>query len=334
MWIAPSIAPNHPSAVLIALLKKFSKKAMKLITHDGTFHYDEVLSTAILEKIYPGATLIRTRDDAVIETGDIVYDVGRVFDAERKRFDHHQRTFEDTYSSRYTIKLSSSGLIYKYYHEKLFELYNFTRKSPIFDYIVEKIYVEFFLPADACDNGVDISGVIKQRTVADVVKNFNCYNASNGDKSEENERFRKAVNFVSCDLHNYLEYVLRDYAINYEYLYNELKDFKGDIYYTEEKVSMDLVYDINEELKKDLKFVVVKNNQDYRILTFPVSKGCFKVRYPLHPDWRGLANEDLDAVSKIPNCIFVHVSGFTGGNRTKEGAFAMCKKSLEYIFNK
>ena len=33
----------------------------------------------------------RTRDPAVLNTCDIVVDVGAVFDPDKKRFDHHQR---------------------------------------------------------------------------------------------------------------------------------------------------------------------------------------------------------------------------------------------------
>lgn len=303
---------------------------MLLVTHDGSFHYDEILATAILQKIYPDSKLMRTRDQSKIDTGDIVYDVGRVFSPEDRRFDHHQNTFNETFSEKYDIKMSSAGLIYKYYHEELFKLYNFTKSSFLFNIIYEKIYAEFFLSADAIDNGYDIFGSIKPRTVAEVVGGFNTYNA---DKDSENQKFEMALSFVSTDLNNYLSYIFNDYIVNYQYFYDELKSFSGDIYYTEKSVSMDLIFDINELLQKDLKFVVCKNQNDYRILTLRVKKDSFDIRYPLHPDWRGLSNETLDSVSKIKNCIFVHASGFTGGNKTKEGAFEMCKKSLEYINN-
>ena len=35
--------------------------------------------------------ILRTRDASVLNTCDIVVDVGAVFDPEKKRFDHHQR---------------------------------------------------------------------------------------------------------------------------------------------------------------------------------------------------------------------------------------------------
>ncbi|MFC7611862.1 MYG1 family protein [Teichococcus aestuarii] len=36
-------------------------------------------------------TLTRTRDAAIIAAADIVWDVGARYDAEARRFDHHQR---------------------------------------------------------------------------------------------------------------------------------------------------------------------------------------------------------------------------------------------------
>lgn len=305
---------------------------MRLVTHDGSFHYDEVLSTAVLLEIYPDAEVIRTRVNEIIDTGDIVYDVGRVFDPSRNRFDHHQKSFQDTFSPKYGIKLSSSGLIYKYYCDKLFEKYGLHRSSRIYEEIREKIYVEFFLPADAIDNGYDIIfGKIKSRTVADVVKSFNVYNSSSTSIKEENRRFRNALEFVTLDLRNYLNNIFSDYVINYESLYEEMSKLKGDIFVTNKKFTTDLIYDINQRLDKDIKFVIVRNDKDARIFTMPVEKGKFEVKYPLHPEWRGLAGDDLVRVSGIPDCVFVHVSGFTGGNKTVDGAIMMCEKTLEHL---
>lgn len=304
---------------------------MKLVTHDGSFHYDEVLATAVLLEIYPDAEVIRTRVDEIIKTGDIVYDVGGEFDPSKNRFDHHQKSFQDTFSPRYEIRMSSAGLIYKYYCDKLFEKYGFSKSSGIYEDIREKIYAEFFLPADAIDNGYDIFGELKPRTVADVVRSFNVYSTSNESVKEESKRFRNALRFVSLDLRNYLNSVLMDYVVNYEALYEELSGFEGDVFVTSKKLTTDLVYDIDQKLNKDIKFVVVKNDKEARILTMPVEKGKFGIKYPLHPKWRGLAGDDLVKASGIPGCVFVHATGFTGGNKTVEGAIEMCRKTLEYL---
>lgn len=66
----------------------------------------------------------------------------------------------------------------------------------------------------------------------------------------------------------------------------------------------------------------------FRIYALPKMKESFECRVPLYEKWRGLRNEDLIKVSGIKGCTFVHASGFTGGNLTKEGAFEMCKVTL------
>lgn len=57
--------------------------------------------------------LIRTRDLAVLDTCDIVVDVGAVYDESIQRFDHHQRGFDQVFGHGFTTKLSSAGLVYK-----------------------------------------------------------------------------------------------------------------------------------------------------------------------------------------------------------------------------
>ena len=64
-----------------------------LVTHNGSFHTDELLSSVILTRLYPQAEVVRTRDAAWIAPGEgkIIYDVGCDYDAKAGIFDHHQR---------------------------------------------------------------------------------------------------------------------------------------------------------------------------------------------------------------------------------------------------
>lgn len=43
----------------------------------------------------------------------------------------------------------------------------------------------------------------------------------------------------------------------------------------------------------------------------------------------GVRDEELDKVSGIKGCVFVHASGFIGGNKTFEGALEMARKAVE-----
>lgn len=59
---------------------------------DCRFHADEALACALLKMLpeYTDASVTRTRDYAVLETMDVVVDVGGVYDPDKHRYDHHQ----------------------------------------------------------------------------------------------------------------------------------------------------------------------------------------------------------------------------------------------------
>ena len=68
---------------------------------------------------------MRSRDPAVLDACDIVVDVGGVFDAAKLRFDHHQRSFDESMHSLsaakypWKTKLSSAGLVYYHFGLRL-----------------------------------------------------------------------------------------------------------------------------------------------------------------------------------------------------------------------
>ena len=54
---------------------------------------------------------------------DILVDVGSEYIPEKLRFDHHQKSFTDTWDNNQdkfkNIKLSSAGLVYKHYGKEI-----------------------------------------------------------------------------------------------------------------------------------------------------------------------------------------------------------------------
>lgn len=137
-------------------------------THNGKFHLDEVVATAILINLFPEAKLLRSRFIDALNQCDIVYDVGGVFDSGTLRFDHHQRCFNNTFSSEFDVKLSSAGLVYRHFAKKLLEKYEIKPSEET----IKEIYEEYFLSIDAGDNGIDNPMKFLQRSLASVVHDF------------------------------------------------------------------------------------------------------------------------------------------------------------------
>lgn len=105
------------------------KRNVLIGTHDGLFHCDEILACFMLQQLpkYEQAKIVRTRDNDVLKDCDIVVDVGSEFNPEKLRFDHHQKTFRETFGSlrpefaaKFSkVRLSSAGLIYTYFGEEV-----------------------------------------------------------------------------------------------------------------------------------------------------------------------------------------------------------------------
>ncbi len=85
-----------------------------LVTHSGGFHADELLSSVILTRLYPGAQIVRSRTQGWITPSQdrIIYDVGGAYDAEAQIFDHHQRGAPLRQNGQ---PYSSFGLVWKHY---------------------------------------------------------------------------------------------------------------------------------------------------------------------------------------------------------------------------
>lgn len=87
---------------------------------------------------------------------------------------------------------------------------------------------------------------------------------------------------------------------------------------------------INEEGKKPLYVLYSEGpgKPGWRVQAVPVSKDSFESRKALPEAWRGVRDENLSEVCGVPGGVFVHASGFVGGNRSFEGALEMARKAL------
>ncbi|MBX9635783.1 MAG: MYG1 family protein, partial [Magnetospirillum sp.] len=84
---------------------------LKVATHSGTFHADDVFAYAILKAATGGQLeLARTRDGEVLAQADVVFDVGGTYDPQARRYDHHMR---DKPLRADGAPYSSAGLVWR-----------------------------------------------------------------------------------------------------------------------------------------------------------------------------------------------------------------------------
>ena len=125
-------------------------------THNGHFHADEALAVYMLRLLptYQSASLVRTRDQAVLDTCHTVVDVGGEYDDSKKRYDHHQRTFNTNFPDHNT-RLSSAGLVYMHYGRAIVAQHLKTNvENPDVELVYQKLYDDFVEAIDANDNGI------------------------------------------------------------------------------------------------------------------------------------------------------------------------------------
>lgn len=328
---------------------KQSRNGPKLIgTHNGTFHCDEVLACWMLKQLpeYADAEIIRTRDASKLDECDIVVDVGAVYDPEKKRFDHHQRTFDGTMNSlagfKWVTKLSSAGLVYLHMGKDVIsELAKLPKDDILVERLYNKIYERLIEEVDAIDNGVEqFDGTPRYHITTNLGSRVAGLNPAWNEKNVDIQAaFEKAMVMCGSEFTDRLNYY-KDSWLPARKLVEESVaerhqvDPSGEIIVFKDGCCpwKEHLFDIEAELgiSNEIKFVLFQdNNMNWRIQCVPKELGSFKNRLSLLEKWCGVRDEKLSEVSGIPNCIFVHASGFIGGNKTYEGVLEMAKRTLD-----
>lgn len=133
-------------------------------THSDSFHCDEVTAIAMLlyTEAFKNSIIVRTRVDSCFDKLDIVCDVGGIYDHAKKRYDHHQSTFGETWNNDKDdiSKLSSAGLIYRHYGKEVVKnicawQWGVTLSDEQVNKVYKKLYKKMIIEIDANDNGVD-----------------------------------------------------------------------------------------------------------------------------------------------------------------------------------
>jgi uncharacterized UPF0160 family protein len=340
--------------------------AVTIGTHNGHFHADEALAVYMLRTHIPryhGARLVRTRDPAVLATCDTVVDVGGEYDAARNRFDHHQRGFATTFPGRDT-KLSSAGLVYMHFGREMVagRAGGEAAADPAtVDRVYNKVYESFIEAVDANDNGVSVydpealaaAGLEKRFsngafTLGAMVGRLNpTWNEPlPSDPVEaqafEDNKFVTASQRIGEEFDRSLDFYVKAWLparTLVEKAFNERDqyDAQGRIMVISGQSCpwKDHLYTLEEENSESGKVLFVlyaeKPTPDakWRVQAVPETSDSFQSRKALPKAWRGVRDEELDKVSGVPGCVFVHAAGFIGGNKTFEGALELAKKGLD-----
>jgi len=312
-----------------------------IVTHNNQFHMDDVIACFMLRQIYPYSTIVRTREREKMEKGDFVVDVGDEYAPERKRYDHHQRTFNVKYDEKYPSKMSSAGLVFKHYGEEFLAAIGVSLAQHK-EIVIKQIYEDYFLPVDANDNGVDISDApkYKERSLEDVVRSLNpvSFDKSASYEEQEAERlrcFHNAMEFMGSDLVRFCKKVEHDTRRAAELLQKDwaLLGDKEYLVLSQNYTASSLVPYYNEKYQKNVKILIypkkTQNGTEYSIMCLPKRHVKYSPQAPLCARWRGLREKELSREPGLEDANFVHATGFCGSAKSLETAKRMAEGALK-----
>ncbi len=295
----------------------------KLVTHNGSFHTDDIFAAATLslylEKSGEEFEITRTRDEELIKSADYVFDVGGVYDTEKNRFDHHQKGGAG--KNTHGVDYSSFGLVWKKFGVELCGNEEASK-------IIEKKLVA---PLDAHDTGVDLVTALpsnNDKVYPYLIQNivFSMFPTWKEDLDKD-KLFMDAVKLfkqiLSREIIQAQDAVLaRELVIN---IYNNTQDKRIII--------LDNNYPYADTLQAfpEPMFVIYPRTTDnsWGVKAVGEDLKSFKNRKDLPSSWGGLRDEDLQKITGVDDALFCHRSLHLVAAKSKEGAIKLAQIAVE-----
>ncbi len=292
---------------------------IKVVTHDGDFHADDVFAIATLQ-IYLGEdteiNVIRTRDQEEIHSADWVFDVGGVYESTSNRYDHHQNGAPIRENG---IPYAAFGLAWKHLGEDV-------AGSPE---VAHEIETKLAQAIDAGDNGISIytlqNSTIQPYELYQVIES---YHELQDAHNTVDDMFMEAVHFARGLLLRELRKAHRKITLQEEAreIYKTNPPTNGVII-AEHPISISAFSEFSDVL------VVVKpktNDEDSRWIAkvMPKDEKSFENRALFPETWAGLRDEDLANVCGIEDAVFCHKARFIFVAKTKSGAIKASKQII------
>ncbi|ORZ41385.1 metal-dependent protein hydrolase [Catenaria anguillulae PL171] len=353
-------APSSPD-------RKRQRTHATIVTHDGSFHADEVLACHLLRQLpeFKDAEIVRSRKPEIWATASILVDVGAEYNPALNKYDHHQREFQDTFSPAHKTRLSSAGLIYKHFGKRIIAQLMHVGDGDIennaqVELVFNKLYDNLIEAFDGIDNGVsrfprDTPEAYKDATnLSTIVAKLNPFWNEEGLTADG--QFRVAMQIVGSHFDRTAKYLATAWvparqavldAVAARHTYHagghvivmptfvpwkdHLDSIEADLGIA--AVAAQLKAPIAENggaIPDGLPLYVVFPDPagSWRIQAVPLTPGSFENRKPLASAWRGLRDDNLDKVTGVPGGVFIHASGFIGGHQTKEGAIKLAEMAV------
>lgn len=309
---------------------------MIIATHSGKFHADDVWATTVLDIVFPGCTLVRTRDEDLIRAADFAVDVGGVWEPQAGRFDHHQKGFAGARQSG--VLYASAGLVWRTYGARCVGLlakrhagHDLTEEdAQQMAWAIDADLVQYL---DMADTGT-AKNAPGSYGMSAVVSGFNPtwldeQEAGSVEAAEtlRLRQFRRAMECIAEVLVNQVKYRVASLLALDRVRHAQVLE-GGRLLYLD-NAALPWTSVVRNEMP-DVLFVMSCGIADGRYLlhTVPAAADTFESRADLPQAWAGLQGEELAAVTGVADAVFCHNNLFIAAAKSYEGALALARQAL------
>ncbi|HET9102289.1 MAG TPA: MYG1 family protein [Solirubrobacteraceae bacterium] len=291
---------------------------MHVVTHDGSFHADEVFAIAALRLLGGPVHITRTRDPAVVAAADLRVDVGFRDDPSQGDFDHHQREFSRARENG--VRYASFGLIWRRYGTEIC--------GGDAD-VAAAVDGTLVAPVDANDTGQQLTeGLIdgvRPMTLNGVIGGFNPRWDETLTAQEERARFEAAVELAEGVLAREIAAAASGRAA--ARLVEQALADAADPRVIELPVNAPWKQ-VLVPASAEALYVIYPKRQGFGLEAVPRELGAFANRRDLPEAWAGREGEDLAAVTGVPEALFCHAKRFLAVARTREAIGRLAELAL------
>lgn len=292
---------------------------MRVVTHSGTFHADDVFASAILRAALGEFDFIRTRDQETIASADIVFDVGGVYDPSTGRYDHHMR---DLPRREDGTPYSSVGLVWRDYGRNALERFVPGIEEGALDAVWQDIDTGIILSIDLADNGISSAS---PGHLALLIETFN---PTWDSKQTYDEAFTEASELASGILQRAGRQAYAE-AKAMAFVLGAARGGKNpQVIVLDRKLPWEKA--VFEGGLTDALFVIYPNEDStaWYCRTIPPEPNSFGQRLTLPEAWRGLQEEGFSKAAGIPDGVFCHPGGFICGARSQASVIELAERAI------
>ena len=290
---------------------------MRVATHDGSLHADDVFAVAALSLLGEPIDIVRTRDEAELAACDARVDVGFESDPATGDYDHHQKGGAGERPNG--VRYASFGLVWRAHGERIAGGADVAAR-------VDEALVQGI---DANDTGqalvAPVLDGVRPMTVSGMIGAFNATWEEQLSREEEDARFAEAVALATRIIER--EIATAQAGLRARRLVVHAIGRAAD--------PRLIVLDRNVPWKEvvvtrapQALFVVYPKRQGWGLEAVPRELGTFTNRRDLPEAWAGLGGAELARATGVEDVLFCHAKRFLAVARTRAAIDALAEQAL------